>query len=50
MAKINQKIQNEEEAKRLEFHKVDSPEMEDENLADAEMDLPDRKLTMMGDL
>ena len=45
---MNQKLKNEEEKKQIDFHK---PVVEDEeNLDDMDMDLPDRKLTMMGDL
>jgi hypothetical protein len=48
MAKLNKKLKNEEEKKELDFHKPIVEE--EENLDEMEMDLPDRKLTIMGDM
>lgn len=48
IAKINLKLKNEEEKSKLDFH--NPVEAVDEDLNESEMDLPDRKLTMMGDL
>jgi hypothetical protein len=43
---LNAKLKKEEEKKELDFHKP----VEEEDLTNDEMDLPDRKLTMQGDL